>query len=224
MPSASQPRASTCPAPLISCCAVRIARALRTPRIVDRAGNLQRVLDLGVVMPHHFGLDRPIDRVAELRARLEPLGTAAQRHHLKMHGAAADALAAVVRAELDRVVAAGDPLPEPEQLVLRSLVRCEILERTPERAGIEPDHRKPVFGELAGQRAAARPGADDREIDLVLVAPAAHRQPSAAVQRVGRAPVLALGLPRIDQGAIAHLLPFPPIASHGSRRFACIRT
>ncbi len=201
---------------------VRIARPLRTPGIIHRAGDLQRVLDLGVIMPHHFGLDRPIDRIPELRARLEPLRTAAQRHHLKMHGAAADALSAVVRAELDRVVAAGDPRPKPEQLLLRFLVGGEILERAPERAGVEPDHRKPVLGQLAGQGPAARPGPDNREIDLVLVAPAAHRQPPAAMQRVGGAPVLR---PRpIDQGAIAHFLLLSSMASHGSRRFACMRT
>src|SRR3954471_17508450 len=38
---------------------IGIARALRSPRIVYGTGNLQRVLDLGVVIPHHFGLDRP---------------------------------------------------------------------------------------------------------------------------------------------------------------------
>src|SRR3954462_8587570 len=108
-----------------------------------------------------------------------------------MHGAAADALAAIVRAELHRIVAADDARPEPEQSFLRSFVRGEIFERAPERAGIEPDHRKPVFGQLAGQRPAAGAGPDDREIDLVLVAPAAHLHPPAAMQRVRGAPVFS---------------------------------
>src|SRR4051794_21370768 len=108
-----------------------------------------------------------------------------------MHGAAADALAAIVRAELDRVVAADDARPEPEQLLLRFLVRGEVFERAPERAGIEPDHRKPVFGQFAGHRPAAGAGPDDREIDLVLVAPAAHLHPPATMQRIGRTPVFS---------------------------------
>src|SRR4051812_14511091 len=107
-----------------------------------------------------------------------------------MHGAAADALAAIVRAKLHRVVAADDARPKPEQVFLRSLVRGEVFERAPERAGVEPDPRKPVCGELARQRATAGARPDDREINLVLVAEAAHLQPSAAMQRVRGAPIL----------------------------------
>ena len=155
-------------------------------------------------MPHLLRRDRPVDGIAEPRAGLEAVRTKAQRHHLEMHGAAADDLAAVVAAELHRILAAGDALAEPEELFLLVLVRGEILERPPEGAGIESDDREPGLGELAGEGAAAGAGADNRKIDLVLVAITAHRDPAAGAEDVRCAPVLcprairhgALPLPR----------------------------
>ena len=67
--------------------AIGIARSLRSPRIGDRAGDLQRLLDLAVVVPHFAPIERPVGAVAEQAARLEPFGTKAQRHHGEMHGA-----------------------------------------------------------------------------------------------------------------------------------------
>ncbi len=69
---------------------VRIARPLRSPGITDRAGDLQRLLDLAVVAPHLAPIERPIGPVAELAARLEPFGAEAQRDHGEVHRAAAD--------------------------------------------------------------------------------------------------------------------------------------
>ena len=68
-----------------------------------------------------------------------------------MHGAAPDALPAVVVAKLDRVVAADDALAEPEKFLLLVFVGDEVLERPPKRAGIERDDRKPGLGQLAGK-------------------------------------------------------------------------
>ena len=58
----------------------------------------------------------------------------------------------------------------PVELVLLGLVGGEILERPPVGAGVEADHAEPGFGELRGQRRAAGAGADDREVDLVVLA------------------------------------------------------
>ena len=199
---------------------VRIARPLRPPRIIDGAGNLQRLLDLGVVVPHHFGIDRPIDRIAELRARLEPLGTAAQRHHLKMYGAAADAPAAIVRAELDRVVAADDAV-RPSQ----NNFSCDFSSDAKSSSGRQngpasnPITENPYSASL---QASVPPPAPVPTIAKSTSSSSRQQrigEPAAAVQRVRGAP---LPCPRID-GAIAHFS-FSSIASHGSRRFACIRT
>ena len=75
----------------------------------------------------------------------------------------------------DRILAAGNALAEPKKLFLLVFVGGEILERSPIGAGIESDDREPGLGELAGERAAAGARADNRKIDLVLVAITAHR-------------------------------------------------
>ena len=93
-------RASTSAAAFSSCGAVRIARPLRPPGIIDRAGNFQRLFDLGVIVPHLAPIERPVRAIAELAARLEPFRPKAQRHHGEMHGRAADRFAAIVGAEL----------------------------------------------------------------------------------------------------------------------------
>ncbi|CAJ3171598.1 Uncharacterised protein [Burkholderia pseudomallei] len=169
--------------------AIRIARPLRPPRIANGPADLQRVLHLGVIAPHLAPVERPVRAVAEPRARLEPVGAKAQRHHREMHGAAAHGLAAVVVAERERIVAVAQALVGPVQLALVRLVGGELLERPPPRARVERDDRVAVFGELARERAAARARADDREIHLVLVAVHAHRHPAADAHHVGRAAV-----------------------------------
>ncbi len=164
--------------------AIRIARARRPPRIADRAADLQRLLDLAVVMPHLAPVERPVDAVAECAARAEPFGPKPQRHHREVHGAAADRAAAVVGAERQRIGAVADAFVGPEQLALMRLVRCELLERPPPRARVECDDRIAVFRELARERAAAGAGADDHEVDRIVVAKHAHRHPAANAQRV----------------------------------------
>jgi hypothetical protein len=62
------------------------------------------------------------------------------------------------------ILAAGDALAEPEKLLLLVLVGGEVLKRPRIRAGLEGDNRKPGLGELAGERAAAGAGADNRKI------------------------------------------------------------
>ena len=111
-----------------------------------------------------------------------------------MDGAATHTLAAVVAAEFDRVIAAGDALAKPIKLFLFVFVGREILQWPPKGAGIKPDDGEARLGQFAGQRAAAGAGADDCKIDLVLVAVAAHRDPAAAMKNIGGAPVLG---PRI---------------------------
>ena len=125
--------------------AIGIARTLRPPGIVDRPGDLQRLLDLGVVVPHLAPIERPVRAVAEQAARLEPFRAEAQRHHGEMHGAAADRLAAVVAAQLQRVVAVDDALVGPVELGLLGFVGGEILQRPELRAGIERHDREALL-------------------------------------------------------------------------------
>src|SRR5262249_29343860 len=86
----------------------------------------------------------------------------------EMHGRAADRLAGIVRAELQRVGAVDDALVAPVELGLMRLVGSKILERPPIGAGIERDDREAVFGELAGEGAGAGTGSDDDNIDPLV--------------------------------------------------------
>ena len=119
--------------------AIGIARPLRAPRIAHRAGDLQRLFDLAVVAPHLAPIERPIGAIAEQAARLEPLRPKAQRHHREVHGAAADRLAAVVAAQLQRIVAVADPFVGPVQLLLLGPRR----RRNPRAAASTGRHRRP---------------------------------------------------------------------------------
>ena len=172
---------------------IRIARARRPPRIGHRTGDLQRFLDLGVVTPHLLPIDRPIRPIAEQRARPEPLRPEAQRHHGEVHGAAADRLAAVVAAELDRVLSGRDPVVGPIQLGLLRLVGGKILQRPEPGTGIQPHHGKARLGEPARQGSAAGPRPDDDKVHLVVVAVVSHRHPAAGAEHVGRAAVSPAG-------------------------------
>src|SRR5690348_3111183 len=126
-----------------------------------------------------------------------------------MDGAAADAPAAIVAAELERIVAAGDAFAEPIELLLLVFIGGEVLERAPEETGVERDDRKSCLGQLAGQGAAPGAGPDNREINLVFVAVTAHRDPAAGVKHVRRAPVL--GTRAIGHDAL------PPPRNRGGR-------
>ncbi len=170
--------------------AVRIAPALRSPRIGDRPCDLQRLLDLAVVTPHLAPIDRPIDAVAEGRAGLEPLGTEAQRDHHEVNAASAHRLAAVAPAQLERTLG-DDAFVQPIELHLLDLIGGELIERTEPGAGVERHHGEAAFGELRGECRAAETGADDGEIDLLVLPIFLHRNPGAWAHDVGGAAVLA---------------------------------
>ncbi len=167
--------------------AIGIARPFRAPGIGQRPGDVDLPLGLPVIMPHLLPGDRPIRAVAERRARLEPFGPEAQRHHRVMDGRSAHRLARILAAHLDRVRAVDDALIGPVELVLLGLVGGEILQRPEIAARIEGDDREALLGEQRRERSAAGAGADDREIDRVALAIFAHRDPAAAAENVGRA-------------------------------------
>src|SRR5690348_4042215 len=60
---------------------VGIPRAPGAPGVTYGTGDLQRILDLMVVLPHLSPVERPIGAVAEKTASLEPFRPEAQRHH-----------------------------------------------------------------------------------------------------------------------------------------------
>ena len=65
----------------------------------------------------------------------------------------------------DRVFSVGDAVVGPIERLLRQLVGGEIVERSPERSGVEHDNREAFFSELARERRAACAGPDDQKID-----------------------------------------------------------
>ena len=85
-----------------------------------------------------------------------------------MHRAAADAFAAVVGAQRERVVAAGDAQVLPVELVRACLVADPVALRVPERPGFEPHDAEARAREPLQQHAARRADADDEVIHLLV--------------------------------------------------------
>ena len=158
--------------------AIGVTRSLRSPGIGQRPGDVDLPLGNSVIAPHLLPGDRPIRAVAERRARLEPLGSEAQRHHRVMDGRSAYRLARIVAAHLDRVWAVEDALVGPVKLVLRGFVRCKILQRAEKAACIEGDDREALLSQQCGERSSACAGADDDEIDGFALSILPHRNPS----------------------------------------------
>ncbi len=84
-------------------------------------------------------------------------------------GASADAAAAIVFAEGDGVIAAGDAEIVPVELVGSGLVGDPVALRIPEGAGLEADDVEAGAGEALEEDAAGGTDADDREVDEVVV-------------------------------------------------------
>src|SRR5205085_3481052 len=181
--------------------AIGITRTTRPPGVVNRPGNFQCLLDLGVVVPHLPPIERPIRSIAEQSARFEPFRTEAKRHHREMHGRAADRLSAIVAAHLHRVGAIDDAIVGPVEFGLLAFVGSKILKRTKIRACIECHYREAVFGELACERATSGAGSDDCEIHWLIFSILAHRHPSAWTEDVGRSSFTGS---RSLQGIIEH--------------------
>ena len=153
--------------------AVRVAVRI-APRPV-LAGDGQLALDALVVRLELVVRIRPVgaDAVFGLRAevgRMEPRRVAGVVDHR-----AADAMAGVVLAQLDVVAAADDPLVGPVDRVRAGLVGDPVAVRVPERPLLEHDDAPALAGEPLREQAAAGAAADDRDVDLVVVAVAGHR-------------------------------------------------
>ena len=147
-----------------------------------------------------------------------------------MHGRSADRLAAVIAAHLQRIVAVDDAVVGPIELGLLGFVGSEVLQRPEIRTGIERDDGESVFGKLARQRPAAGAGADDDEINLVVVSILSHRHPRAGTEYVGRPAVGRARACARDQTRrffrrAASTSPFlTSAASQGSRSLKSMRT
>src|SRR6185437_342457 len=112
-----------------------------------------------------------------------------QRHHGEMHGAAADRFATVVAAELNWVLAPGNPVVCPVEFRLFGFIRRKIIERPEPWSGIQADNGEPVFRESASQGAAPRAGADDHKVHFLIVAVLPHRHPGPGTEYVRRAAI-----------------------------------
>ena len=173
--------------------AVRIA-----PRPV-LPGHRQLPLHLRVVRTQVRVGDRPVraDAVPALRGevrRVEAGRVAGVVHHRP-----ADAPAGVVLAQLDRVRAADDPLLGPVEVVAAGLVGHPVLVRVPERAGLQ-DHDPPaVPGQPLGEHGPAGTGADDHQVDLVVVVEPAHRRLAGQVAAMHVEQVAGVVVPRPDR-------------------------
>ena len=93
--------------------AIGITRPLRSPRIGQWPGDVDLPLGDSVITPHLLPGDRPVRAVTERRARLEPFGPEAQRHHRVMDGRPAHRFARILATHLDRVRAVEDALIGP---------------------------------------------------------------------------------------------------------------
>ena len=109
--------------------------------------------------------DRPVLPHPVARADLEVGRVKARAVAGVVDHRAADAVPAVVLAELDRVGSADDPLLGPVQPVRARLVGHPVLVRVPERPGLEHDHLPAAAREPLRERASAGAGADDHEVD-----------------------------------------------------------
>ena len=101
-----------------------------------------------------------------------------------MYRGASDRLAAVVAAQLQRVVAIDNAIVGPVKLGLLAFVGCKILQRSEIGTGVERHNGEAVFGELAGHRAAAGAGADYREVDRLGFGIFTHRHPSTGAKNI----------------------------------------
>ena len=85
-----------------------------------------------------------------------------------VHGAAAHAFAAVIRAQRERIFAAGDAQIFPVEIVRAGLVADPIALRIPERTRFHADHSKTGAREPLQQHAAGRADADDHVIHFFV--------------------------------------------------------
>src|SRR5581483_4518535 len=86
----------------------------------------------------------------------------------------ADPVAGVVLAELHRIRSADHPFLGPIELVRAGLVRYPVLVRIPERSLLQHHHLPTAAGEALRQRPAPGAGADDHQIDGVVIVIAGH--------------------------------------------------
>src|SRR6185437_891221 len=88
----------------------------------------------------------------------------------------------------------------PVELVLVVLVGREILQRPPIGPGVEGHHGEALLGEPAGEGAAARSRAHDREIHGLIEGMLAHRHPASDPEYIRSTAADRTGLRRIVRG------------------------
>ena len=144
--------------------AVRVAPRPALP------GDRQLALEPLVVGLQLLVGDRPVGGDAVAGADLEVGGVKARGEAGVVDHRAADAAAAVVLAELDRVLAADHPRLGPVELVRAGLVGDPVLVGVPERPGLQHEDPPASAREALGERRAAGAGADDQHVDRLVVA------------------------------------------------------
>ena len=151
--------------------AVRIA-----PGVISRAGDRHLELQLLVIRLDVFVGDGPVGAHAVPGVDLEVGGMEARREGGPVNGASADAFAAVVGAERERIGAAGNARVVPVELVRALFVADPVPLGIPERARLQTDNVEAGAGQTLQKYAACGTDADDHEVDLFFVAKAAHAE------------------------------------------------
>ena len=138
---------------------------------------------------------RPVDADAVLGVDAEIRRMKARREGRPMHRAAADAFAAVVFAEGQRMLAAGDPQIGPVQFVRALFVADPVTLGIPERASLETDHPEARPRQALQQYAAGRADADDAVVHFIRVSETLH----LAADALQRAQAMAIRFRRFER-------------------------
>ena len=145
-----------------------------TPRIVGGARYRHLQLELFVVRAKNVVGDRPIRAYAIARIHFEVGGVQTRSKRGPVHRSAAHALTAVVGAQCQRILSAGDSWFFPVEFVGARLVRDPVALCIPKWTGLQRHDLETGAGQPLQQHATCRATADDKIVDLLAFAKAAH--------------------------------------------------
>ena len=151
--------------------AVRMA-----PGIIRRPGNGHLQFELLVVGLDVCVGDGPVSAHAIARIDLEVGGMQPGSERRPVDRATANALAAVIGAQRQRISSPGDARLSPVELVGAGLIADPVALRIPEWPRFQAHDVEACAGQPLQQHAAGRADADDHVVDLLIVSETPHRQ------------------------------------------------